>query len=68
MEGTVKFYNKVKGFGFIVTEGDGDVFVHATHTNGALLRDGQRVSFDLVDGPRGKQAHNVKAFETPSTV
>lgn len=60
MEGTVKFYNRVKGYGFITTESDGDVFVHATQLGEQKLRDGQRVDFEIVDAPKGKQAHNVK--------
>ncbi len=62
MEGTVKFYNRVKGFGFITTEG-GDIFVHATQVQEKEpLKDGQRVTFDVVDSQKGKQAHNVRAL------
>ena len=62
MEGTVKFFNRVKGFGFITTEDGEDVFVHVSQLGGARITDGQKVAFDCVDAPKGKQAHNVKAL------
>jgi cold shock protein len=63
MEGTVKFFNRVKGFGFITTEGGEDVFVHVSQLGGARIADGQKVEFDCVDSQKGKQAHNVKATD-----
>ncbi len=65
MEGSIKFFNKVKGFGFITTEDPsvGDVFVHVTQIGTAKLRDGQKVEFDLQESPKGKQAHNVRVLE-----
>ena len=63
--GNVKWFNEAKGFGFI-TQADGgeDVFVHfsAIQSNGfRSLQEGQQVSFDVVKGPKGWQAENVKA-------
>ena len=60
-KGTVKFFNEAKGFGFITPEGGGkDVFVHANDTNGAQLREGSLVEFDVVQGKKGPQASGVK--------
>jgi CspA family cold shock protein len=60
--GTVKWFNSEKGYGFISqTEGD-DVFVHFSAIQGEgfkTLEEGQKVSFDIAEGPRGKQAENV---------
>ncbi|GMA65406.1 cold-shock protein [Alicyclobacillus fastidiosus] len=61
-QGTVKWFNSEKGFGFIEVEGGDDVFVHfsAIQTNGfRTLDEGQRVEFDIVEGPKGPQAANV---------
>jgi cold shock protein len=61
--GTVKWFNDSKGFGFITPdEGGADIFAHfsAINDNGfRTLKEGQRVSFDIVDGPKGKQASNI---------
>ena len=65
MIGTVKFFNTVKGFGFIAPEGGGkDVFVHVTALEAAGLRslsEGQRVSFEVQPDARGVKATNLKA-------
>jgi cold shock protein len=64
MQGTVKWFNAEKGFGFIESSEGGDVFVHfsAIQSEGfKSLEEGQRVSFDVVQGNRGPQAENVRA-------
>jgi CspA family cold shock protein len=62
-EGVVKWFSNEKGFGFISRADGDDVFVHFTaiQTDGyRSLNEGQRVEFDIVEGPKGKQAANVK--------
>jgi cold shock protein len=62
-QGTVKWFSNEKGFGFISREGQDDVFVHFSAIAGdgyKSLTEGQSVEFDVVDGPKGKQAANVK--------
>ncbi|GAB2497885.1 cold shock protein CspA [Alkalibacterium psychrotolerans] len=62
VQGTVKWFNAEKGFGFIEVEGHDDVFVHfsAIDSEGyKSLDDGQEVEFDIVEGDRGPQAANV---------
>lgn len=63
--GTVKFFNTAKGYGFIAPDGGGkDVFVHATALEAAGLRtlnEGQKVSFDVQPDARGSKAVNLKA-------
>ncbi|AQM40802.1 MULTISPECIES: cold-shock protein CspD [Staphylococcus] len=60
--GTVKWFNSEKGFGFIEVEGGNDVFVHFSAINQdgyKSLEEGQAVEFEIVEGDRGPQAANV---------
>ena len=61
-QGTVKWFNAEKGFGFIEVENEDDVFVHFSAIEGEgfkSLDEGQTVEFEVVDGDRGPQAANV---------
>ncbi|MCQ9329835.1 cold-shock protein [Pelistega suis] len=64
-QGTVKWFNDAKGFGFITPDGStDDLFAHfsAIQMEGfKTLKEGQRVSFELADGPKGKLALNITA-------
>jgi len=62
VKGTVKWFNESKGFGFITKEDGGDVFVHYSEIQGngfKSLSEGQAVSFEVVDGPKGPKAAKV---------
>ncbi|PXF55554.1 MAG: cold-shock protein [Deltaproteobacteria bacterium] len=63
MEGRVKWFNDKKGYGFIETDNEGDVFVHYSAIQGEgfrSLQEGDKVTFDIEQSPRGPQAANVK--------
>jgi CspA family cold shock protein len=62
-QGTVKWFNAEKGFGFITVEGGDDVFVHYSSidmTGYKVLEEGQAVTFDIGTGPKGPQAESVR--------
>ncbi|MDD2464512.1 MAG: cold-shock protein [Desulfobulbus sp.] len=62
LTGTVKWFNEAKGFGFIEQEAGKDVFVHYSAIGGSgfkTLNEGDKVQFEIVDGPKGPAAANV---------
>ena len=65
MDGTVKWFNEKKGFGFIQRDDGDDVFVHFSAITGGGFRtlvEGQRVQFEIEKGPKGLQAKDVKGL------
>jgi CspA family cold shock protein len=64
-QGTVKWFNGEKGYGFIAAEGGPDVFVHFSAITGGgyrSLEEGQKVEFDITQGQKGAQAENVRVI------
>lgn len=62
-QGTVKWFSNEKGYGFIAQADGDDVFVHFSAIEGdgyKTLQEGQEVEFEVTDGPKGKQAANVR--------
>lgn len=65
-QGRVKWFNDQKGYGFIEQDGGEDVFVHFSAIQGSgfrTLSENDRVEFEIVEGPKGKQAANVNRIE-----
>jgi len=63
-QGTVKWFDAKKGYGFIIQDEGPDVFVHFSAIQGSgfrTLEEGQRVNFEVTSGPKGPQAANVTA-------
>ena len=61
--GSVKWFDDRKGYGFIAREGGKDIFVHFSAIQGAgfkTLSEGEEVDFEIVNGPKGEQATNIK--------
>ena len=65
MEGKVKFFNDMKGFGFIAGEDNKEYFVHQSAlADGTRIKENDEVTFDVTEGDRGPKAENVKLKET----
>ena len=65
MNGTVKWFNAEKGFGFITGEDGKDVFAHFSQIQSSgykSLEEGQEVSFEITQGPKGPQAENIQVI------
>ena len=64
MQGTVKFFDAARGFGFISREGGDDVFVHVSNlqVTGTTLAEGQTVEFDVGPGRKSEEAKNVRSI------
>ncbi len=65
-QGTVKWYNEKKGYGFIEKDNDGDIFMHSSNIKDHgffVLQKTDRVTFDVKETPQGKQAINVRIIK-----
>jgi len=65
-QGTVKWFDAKKGFGFISRENEDDVFIHYSGINGdgyRILLDGQKVEFDVIQGRKGLEARNLEVVK-----
>ena len=68
VNGTVKWFSKEKGYGFLTQEGGPDVFVHHASIQGSgfkMLYEGERVEFDIIEEPKGLKAQNVVRLDPP---
>lgn len=64
MQGTVKFFNESKGYGFITNDDTKrDIFVHVTALNGETLQEGDRVEYEETEGKKGVNATDVRVIE-----
>ena len=66
-EGTVKWYDKKKGYGFILGDTGGDIFVHYTSFADSSIRyldEGEKVAYDTVSGEKGPRAQNLRRLQT----
>ncbi|WP_300433929.1 cold shock domain-containing protein [Christiangramia sp.] len=64
MQGTVKFFNESKGYGFITNDDTKrDIFVHITGLNGETLQEGDRVEYEETEGKKGVNATDVRVIE-----
>ena len=67
MQGTVKWFNAMKGYGFITpSDGSAAVFVHANDIEGGTLRDGDAVEFEVGEGRKGPKAQSVRVASAPA--
>ncbi|MEG9327234.1 cold-shock DNA-binding protein family [Salinimicrobium catena] len=63
MEGTVKFFNESKGYGFITNDDTGrDIFVHVTGLNGETIQEGDKVEYNETEGRKGMTASDVRVI------
>jgi CspA family cold shock protein len=61
-EGTIKWFNADKGYGFIEQDSGSDLFVHANDVAGAVLQEGDKVQFEVGEGKKGPCAKDVKVI------